>query len=391
MSGGERQIEMTWRCSTCSACNRGRDMTCICCGDPKDASERYEMPADTRNAPTVTDPALRRAAKAGPNWRCSHCGSDQRRTDGACVQCGGVPARARARRRSPEGDERTSPTERREGESRTSSVRSVSSPGRETSIRRGPIAAIVAGVVAVGAGIGWATRTRTYDATVSAVRWERRIVVDRYHVQQREGWRRDLGSEAFDVESLGQHVHHYDAVLDHYETESYTVSVPCGQDCRPIPQTCSESCSSNDNGFATCRTTCSGGGESCETRYCNEWRTRDVPRYRDEPRYAERVRYRIWDWGYDRTPRTSGTSTDDVHWPEGGARPEAEPNGERERERREADYRVTLVYADDDRIVVAVPEASFASFPVDSSHVLETHFRSITLDGAPVERVQEDP
>ena len=55
MPPGQRQIEMTWRCSSCSHQNLGRDKTCQQCGDPKDKSEKYEMPADTASAASLRD------------------------------------------------------------------------------------------------------------------------------------------------------------------------------------------------------------------------------------------------------------------------------------------------------------------------------------------------
>lgn len=354
---------MTWRCSTCRRVNLGRNMACLGCGDPKDASERYEMPTDTARAPSVTDPALLREAKGGSNWRCRYCGSDQRRTDGACVQCGGTP---------------------HEGRRRSFVMGVVSELPRHE--RVAAIIGLVGLVMVVATFVAWVARTRTYDATVSAVHWEQRIVVERYQVWPREGWRRDVGVDAFDVEHLGQRIHHYEQVLDGYDVESYTVSVACGHDCSPVPETCSESCSSNDNGFATCRTTCSGGGQSCSTRYCTEWRTRDVPRYRDEPRYAAWIRYRIWDWGHARTASASGSAVDDVHWPEGGAQGEADPNGERERETRDGDYCVQLDYDEDEQIVVDVTADAFIGFALGSVHTLALGFRSIEVDGAPVRR-----
>lgn len=226
-------------------------------------------------------------------------------------------------------------------------------------------------------------RTRTYEATVSSVRWEQTIVVERYQVRDREGWRQDLDREAFDVRSLGSRVHHYDQVFDGYDVESYTVSVPCGQDCVDVPEVCSESCSPNGNGFATCRTICSGGGRSCVTRYCDEWRTRDVPRYRPEPRYADWVSYKIWAWGYARTLTASGASVSDVHWPQSDV-VDDDPSGEREREVRRGDYEVTLSYGDE-IIVVDVAAESFPSFDVGTTHVLERGWGSVRLDGVEVQ------
>ena len=291
-----RQIEMTWRCSTCSRSNLGRNMVCTGCGDPKDASEHYEMPSNTAVAPSVTDPALLRIATAGPNWRCTSCGSDQRRTDGNCVQCGDRPRpRSTPRPAAPQAAYYDIPLER------------VFAIGL----------VIAVAVLAIAAVVAWVGRERTYDAHVTAVHWEQRILVERYQIYTREGWRDDVSRDAFDIESLGQQFHHHEQVFDGYDAERYTDQVACGQDCRQLPEHCSESCTPNGNGFATCRTTCSGGGQSCETRYCTEWKIRHVPRYRSEPRYAERIRYRIWDWGHARTVSASGDDVDDVHWPEG--------------------------------------------------------------------------
>ncbi|MCC7539805.1 MAG: hypothetical protein IT379_26520, partial [Deltaproteobacteria bacterium] len=93
---GSRKIEMHWTCSACGQQNLGRHAVCQRCGDPKGKDEPYRMPGDTAAAPTVSDPALLRIANAGANWRCAYCGSDQRRFDGACNQCGASQASGRS-------------------------------------------------------------------------------------------------------------------------------------------------------------------------------------------------------------------------------------------------------------------------------------------------------
>src|SRR5258705_2509114 len=85
---GERMIEMTWRCWSCGHQNLGRFKSCQSCRNPKDGSERYEMPADTTKAVTITEEGLLRMASAAPDWRCAYCGSDQRRADRGCANCG---------------------------------------------------------------------------------------------------------------------------------------------------------------------------------------------------------------------------------------------------------------------------------------------------------------
>lgn len=359
-----RQIEMMWRCSSCSVKNRGRDLDCRGCGNPKDDSEPYEMPDDTRSAPSVTDRELLRIARGGPNWTCLHCGSHQRRADGSCLQCG--------------GSERTgSHTDTASPASRDASVPLHKHPG---------VVASVAGVVVVSAFL-WFTRERTYESEVAAVRWDRTIAVERYRVHEHEGWRDDMPSSAFEVVSLGQRVHHYDRVLDGYDSETYTASVSCGETCVAIPRSCTESCTPNGNGFATCRDVCSGGGQSCSTRYCSELRTRQVPHYRREPRYAEQVRYEIWEWGHDRTAHSSGSAIDDLWWPE-AAVGVGLADGEREREVRSGKYVATFVYDGDDKVDLDVGETNFSKFDVGTHHMLTIKGASHSVDGLAVERVQ---
>src|SRR5688500_12887171 len=98
---GERHIELVWRCSSCGHRSLGRHMQCQSCGNPKDASEEYEMPVDPAVVASVTEPELLRMAQAGANWRCRYCSSDQRDLHGECARCGGDRARARAAAAAP--------------------------------------------------------------------------------------------------------------------------------------------------------------------------------------------------------------------------------------------------------------------------------------------------
>lgn len=361
---------MSWTCSSCGHQNLGRHKTCLGCGDPKDASEKFEMPADTRAAASVTDANLVRAARAGADWRCAYCGSDQRRLDDTCGRCGAsiaeavAPAAPRPRARPPWWQR------------------------ARAWMRRHPVwTGAIAVVFVLGAIIAWRNRTRSYTAQVDAVRWAQIITVERYQVWAREGWRDAQPAAAFDVVSRGQQIHHYDDVLDGYDTEYYTEQVACGEDCYDEPQSCSEECTDNGNGFASCQTRCSGGGRRCSTRYCSESRSRQVPRYRKEPRYAEAIAYKIWDWGDHRTVQATGTSISDLRWPTEEARV-GQGLGEREqeRERRSAYYDVTLRYDGSDRLTFTVGVDELARFAVGSRHRLQLKRDRATVDGKPVQR-----
>jgi hypothetical protein len=264
---------------------------------------------------------------------------------------------------------------------------SASEPDEELPWFRHPLAMVLAGVVSLIAVFAWLNRTRTFEATVQEVTWERTISVERYQLWDKEGWATDVPPLAVDVRDLGDRVHHYDKVLDGYETESYTARVRCGEDCVTVPRQCTEHCASNENGFATCQDVCTGGGQSCSPRYCDEPRTRQVPIYHEEPRYAKFAAYRIWDWGHHRTVKAVGASTTDLRWPEQEARVglDLAPN-EQEREIRDGRYLVSLGYDGSDTISVSVAAEQFSRFLPESRHELVLSWGTVSVDGIVVTR-----
>lgn len=379
----ERQIEMTWRCSSCSARNLGRFKVCPSCGSPKDGSEAYEMPDDPSTAATVTEASLLLMATAGPDWRCAYCGSDSRRSDMGCNNCGASAV---------EGVEASEP---------------APSPPVKVVPKKKPVGKVfgvlAACIICGGLYIWNAVRPRDFEARVTDVRWERTIAVQRYQAKVFEGFKEDIPADALSVKSIGQKEHHQEQVFDHTETEHYTVEVPdgfrsesytervsCGQDCRTEPKRCHEKCSSNKNGFATCRTECSGGGQTCSTRYCNERRTRqipktrseartrEVPKYRSEPRYAAAFSWTHWDWFPSRTVRLQGTDIT-TRWPEARLNEDLSP-GEKEREERSEQYEVTLSYGKHTLTFKPTSELEFATFAPGSAHALHTEGETISVD-----------
>lgn len=324
------------------------------------------MPSDTASAPTVQDDRLQRMALAGPNWRCAYCGSDQRKLDGSCQQCGASAAEAIPPRAAPVPTAQLWARIRR-------------------FVRRHKVAVgIASALVVIVAIVLWVRREREYGAVVETAHWTQRITVERYTIWHRDGWRQNQPDDAFDVASKGQQIHHYESVLDGYDTQHYTEQVACGQTCRDVPQRCSESCTSNGNGFATCSTRCTGGGQSCSTKYCSESRTRQVPRYRQEPRYAEAISYRIWDWGAHRTVEAKGTGTTNLRWPTEEAKlGQGLGEREQEREQRSASYDVVLRYDDTKRLTFDVTLAELEGFAIGTRHELKIKGDRVVVDGRP--------
>lgn len=330
------------------------------------------MPPDPAQAASVSEPKLLALATAGANWRCRFCGSDARNRDGSCAQCGA--GRGEAERR---------PAGRRVVARR---------------VARGwpPAALLLAAAVAVGAAVvmgalvfvlamrrprpspaAVAPAYREVLARVERASWEHAVKVERWQVVEREGFAEQKPASAFEVRALGERQHHVDKVPDGTTTETYTDHEPqlvsetytdreqCGQDCTPRPQTCRETCTNNQNGFATCRTECSGGGQDCRPRYCDVTKTRmvhktrpvqktrTVPRYKDVPRMAAWYSWKVWDWATARELEARGEGFD-TRWPSADeiALGKDLAQGERERERRRASYSVELVGEDGTRFRV---------------------------------------
>lgn len=356
----ERQIELVWKCTACGVRNLGRFTICQNCGDPKDDSEEYEMPADTSATPSVTDPALLRMATAAPNWSCKYCGSAQRAYHRVCERCGAALDEAAPYPAPMMG---------------ASHFQRAPSPER---MGRGHTALVAGGLALFLGTCGWAfqhePRARTtaplvspsrrteFTGVVEDRRWTRTVTVQRWQLVAHEGFRGETPPDAVSVRAAGSRVHHHEDVFDHnetvyvdvevpdgYETESYTERVKCGEDCTTTPRRCRERCSGSSrscrevctnsrNGFASCRTVCSGGDKhcwddcsggkkSCETKYCDKKRTRQIPktrtekrakveaRYRSVPRYAPWVKFQTWEW-VDLHKATSTGIDESPFWPE---------------------------------------------------------------------------
>lgn len=384
----EWHIEMTWRCATCRRQNLGRHKECLQCGKPKSPGEPFEMPADISRAARVSDAALLRMASSGPDWQCAYCQSMQRSLEGRCVRCGAspltsddVPAGAPPRAPQPPLPFSMQPGAGAYPHAAPTAwpptANYAGQPGMGAAPPARPswgflkiFALIASPVVLMVALVLWATRPRDFTGTVATAEWTHTIDVERYALRPHEGFIESRPADALEVQSLGPRVHHHEQVLDHYETEfytervsdgyrseTYTERVSCGQDCTSSPRSCRNVCSSSGNGFARCREVCSGGGQRCSTRYCNETRTRQVPqyrnetrsrqvpRYRSEPRYAEFFAWRAWTWEPDRTATLSGTTPATMRWPDAEAHLGANLGpGENERARRTALYVVSIRY-----------------------------------------------
>jgi len=380
-------------------------MVCVQCGNPKDESEEYEMPADPSAVASVQDPELLRMATAAENWRCRYCGSNQRAYDGSCGNCGAgkpapQPAAAAPAAQPPH-------------------ARPASSPSSKRALIA--IALTIASMVTMGVLVGgglfcwraqrpWnpahAADLRFVEGKVSSVRWQHTVIVQRWQTVDHEGFAEARPADAEAVVPKGQRVHHHEQVLDGYDTEyyevreqdgttreSYTERVSCGQDCTSTPRTCKQVCTNKKNGFASCSDVCTGGGQKCTTKYCSETRYKDVPRYknvrksrqkpryRSEPRMATWYAWKSWEWVENRRVPKQGDHGETA-WPgEAEVALSTDPKT-KERTERVGTYEVHISYAGGQELIHRPGnEQEFARFPVGSAQCLRANGGGMALFG----------
>jgi hypothetical protein len=362
----DRKIELTWVCSSCRHRNLGRHKVCESCGDPKDASEKFEMPGDTASAASVTDPKLLQQASAGRDWRCTFCRADNTALAAACKQCGAQRGSTPA----------IAPSPRRP--MAIAQARSDRGPWLILATIA-PIALVVPCVIIGALFFVSASRPATpYVPPVSSVvhahvegrTWSTTLVAMRHQLVDQEGFAEAEPADAVDVTPDGERHHHDDQVEDgteqqtytedvpYTDTETYTEMVPCGQDCTTTPQTCHEECTDDGNGFASCHDVCTGGDQTCTPRTCpeqrtrpvqrtrSETRTRTVPHYRTVPRDAPWFHWRAWQWVENRRAHHDGTN-EAPSWPTDEELGTGTPLGDGESERVDRDSLASISVRDD--------------------------------------------
>ncbi|HOX43800.1 MAG TPA: zinc finger Ran-binding domain-containing protein [Myxococcota bacterium] len=365
LRAGERIIELQWRCSSCGADNLGRYLRCPSCGSPKEADERHALPADTRQAESVTDPALLAKALAAPNWRCASCGSDQRAADGRCQSCGapaeGAPPATAANRPA------------------------LTFPAVL------PGAAVLGLCMALGLAPGLAAerlREAPVRATVVAAHWRAIATPEHRELVAREGFASAQTASALEVKKAGQRPHHTETVcaetgMETYteevrvgtRTEHYTEEEECGETCTGgSGRSCHEECEDTGTGFARCREVCSGQDQVCRPRYCKRTRTREIPVTRSEERtrsvckrhaqierQADWFTWKEWTWQPEQPLVAEGEGVP-IRWPEMPA-PAGDPD--RWRLARRVELRVEL-RGEEGQSFVYQPEdaAIFARLPL---------------------------
>ena len=286
--------EGRWDCQYCGARgNLGRHKSCKNCGRSRPEGTKFYLPDDEA---IVEDEELLKQAAAGPDWVCAFCGTSNGAARVTCRSCGADREADSHQQEVKEYAPGEAPTT---GDMTVEDQPPVPEQAKAPARDRRPLIILV-GVVALAVlCLGVATAFlifggREASATVSGFEWGRTVDVEAYQTVQEEDWSVPAGGR---IQSERQEIHHYDEILDHYETRQREVQeqVQVGTETYV--------CGQRDlgNGFFE--------DVQCERPvYETQSRTEtyEEPIYRQEPVYQTLYVYDIDKWIVDRTDEASG-------------------------------------------------------------------------------------
>lgn len=317
-------FEGRWRCEQCGEEVRGRETKCTSCGASRPEHVRFFLPKD---AQPITDQRLLDRFSHGPDWSCAYCKADNQGNLDTCASCGASRAEGKQRetKRYREGEVPSSaePTTPPSPQLPPAAVHRDPVPQQSfydspvfhrgnhancrTKSRYVPPYGIALGV-ALTLCIAWiiclAFATREIPAVITALSWERSVVIEAERTVREEDWSIPSGGRKV---SERQAIRSYVQVLDHYETRTRQISVQ-------VPY--------QDIVFDTVTVDNGNGSFSTQrvprqvTNYRTEYQTESYqePVYREDPVYDTKYTYDIERWFVIRTPQSAGNSKE-CRWP----------------------------------------------------------------------------
>jgi hypothetical protein len=263
--------EGVWDCRHCGTRNLpGREQACPGCGAVRPPDVRFRLPD---GAPDVTNAELLARAAEGPDWGCDQCGTSNAGRQTSCQQCG-APRGSAGRSPEPQVFAPVAPTRR--------------------ALPKGLVIGSVAVVFAMLLALVWLFSSHTESLQVQSRHWQREHHLEQLRTVTEEDWSVPSGGRE---QSRFRAVHHYNQVLDHYETRTRQVQTGT----REVKTGTRDL----GNGFFE-------DVYSSEPVYGIE--TYEEPIYRDEPQYATKYRFQIERWTPSRVDRAEGDR--DPRWPD---------------------------------------------------------------------------
>lgn len=312
-----------WDCPFCGSKGiRGDVVNCPSCGRArgevqfymKDYTEGEIREENERSDVEYVDKEKAESFSKNPDWYCSFCNSLNSDNAQFCGNCG-------ASRADSESNYFEMLKKKQEREAAEAAAQSQSSAPQKNSKK--PLLILLAVVaVIVGIFVFMNGNKTSGDLKVTALNWVRNINIEENRLFSESDWTLPSGAEQTNAK---KEIHHYDQVIDHYET----VEV---QRSRRVIDHYETYYTYTDNGNGTFT-------EVPHERavYTTEYYTEPVkqPVYKNVPRYQTKYYYNIWRWVASRDVTASGEDHN-TYWPEVTL-------GEKEREgQRTETYRFTV-------------------------------------------------
>jgi len=292
-----------WDCPFCGSTGiQGNVSTCPNCGRArgevkfymKDHGENAVLHENQRGDIEYVDEEQAKYVNRNPDWYCSYCNALNSDNAANCQNCG-------ASRTDSESNyfEMLKKKEAREQQNAAAQP----APARSNTGSKRPLIFLLIAAVAIFGLVRYLTGNQTRgDLKVSSISWVRSINVEQNREYQEADWQLPNGATLISQE---QALHHYDTVLDHYES---------------VPVTRTRQVLDHYESYYTYNDMGNGYYEEVEHEkpvYRTEEYTDIVqqPVYIQVPRYATRYHYSIWRWTPSRDVQSSG-SDHNAYWPE---------------------------------------------------------------------------
>ena len=267
-----------WDCDVCGHIgNYGPHTKCASCGASRPANVKFYLPKD---AEIVTDKEQLKEARAGVDWICGHCYSQNKAKDTVCNSCGN-PRDESSEDINLEEKEYNLNEVPIDGSRERKIIHQLEKQQLADTPRKSPLRKVIIGIFVI---LGFIAMLRIFPkeitVTVDQFQWERTLQMEHKEPVQEEDW--TLPSGAFNTSSF-EAIKEYKQVFRGYETRTRTVQVPVGQESYVCGQI------DKGNGYF-------------EDKYC----TRTIYESREEtyqeevydqvPVYATKYRYSIMRW-----------------------------------------------------------------------------------------------
>ena len=272
-----------WDCAYCGTKGIDGDLRdCPGCGKPRGEDVKFYMKDSVEY---LSEEEAAHASREA-DWYCSFCDSLNPADAEECKSCGA----SRADSEKNYHDIRREADEKAAAKEAKAHERDRELEKSRAKSKRFKILAVV-GVVLIALIL--ALMPKGGKATVDDFKWERSIAIESYQNVDESAWELPAGAE---LKSKASEIHHYDKVLDHYETITEEKS-------REVIDHYETEYEYKDLG--------NGNFEEVPhevpvytTEYYTE--THEEPVYVDEPVYQTKYYYSIWKWIECRSVDTSG-------------------------------------------------------------------------------------